>query len=275
MKPSGTHLCQPDCNKSCGACCGIYNYANSSRASLSIRLAQRKNIFQSLVKAKADLPLYLDYINAHEDMRKRFEVVYCCEFVAFLDEDQNRVGCLLHPLQNGGNDWRDVSFYGRELCDGHFCPSYHYIPETEKLALISICDDWYIYGLCITDIDLVREYFRHIGNRLGEAINPQMMNSPPLKKIAGDFFSWKETWSFRSEEVNRLGKYYFDGSQYMISRINYEALDASESQYDRIFVSLSSQFSNKKELEVGETMVEDNINAFVLAYQRAQNGLCT
>ena len=35
------HLCQPDASKSCGACCGLYNYADSSREALAERLRGR------------------------------------------------------------------------------------------------------------------------------------------------------------------------------------------------------------------------------------------
>ncbi len=67
---------------------------------------------------------------------------------------------------------RDVSFYGRELCDGHFCPSYSYISRAEKLAMLEILDDWYLYGACITDIDLVKEFFRLVSEAAGEMPAP-------------------------------------------------------------------------------------------------------
>ena len=88
--------------------------------------------------------------------------------MGFLDVHEKRVGCLLHPMQNAGRDMRDVSFYGRELCDGHFCPSYSYISRAEKLAMLEILDDWYLYGTCITDIDLVKEFFRLVSEAAGE-----------------------------------------------------------------------------------------------------------
>ena len=64
------------------------------------------------------------------------------------------------PGKTGEGDYRGVSFYGQELCDGHFCPSYYYISQNEKQALLHILDDWYLYGLVITDIDLVKGLFQ-------------------------------------------------------------------------------------------------------------------
>ena len=121
------HLCQPDTCKSCGACCGLYNYADSSREALTTKLRNRTRLFHETVRSPDDLKRFSDTVTGRESSERLYEVIYCCEYLGFLDDDERRVGCLLHPLQNGGVDMRDVSFYGVELCNGHFCPSYHFI----------------------------------------------------------------------------------------------------------------------------------------------------
>jgi len=223
------HLCQPDGAKSCGACCGLYNYADSRSDSLIARLRGRTALYRNTPKTPEGLAAFSARICAQEDQAKRYEVIYCCEYIGFIGEDERRVGCLLHPAVNDGVDWRDVSFYGRELCAGHFCPSYYYLSRNEKLALFSLLDDWYLYGLVITDIDLVKTFFREISNELGEEPPARLFNVSPLKEVARDFFNLKLSWPFRSPEVNRFGKYYFDGSQYMIHHIDYELLGCSPS----------------------------------------------
>jgi hypothetical protein len=172
----------------------------------------------------------------------------------------------LHPLQNGGADMRDASFYGRELCDGHFCPSYHYISREEKMALINIIDDWYLYGLCITDIDLVKTYFRLISEGVYEMPPPSIFKHGRLKELALSFFSLKINWPFISPSVHRFGKYYFDGSQYMIKHVDYESLGCDRSRFDRIFSSLSSEFGSKEELKEAEGIIQHMIDVFVTAY---------
>lgn len=260
------HLCQPDDCKSCGACCGLYNYADSSRESLAGRLRRRRSLFMDTVKTQEDLAVYAGKIISSEDQSRRYEVIYCCEYLGFLDEQERRVGCLLHPFQNRGTDMRDASFYGRELCDGHFCPSYHYIPRDEKRALLQILDDWYLYGLCVTDIDLVREYFRLISEAVSEMPNPARFAEDGLKGVARRFFSLKLSWPFRSPDVNRFGKYYFDGSQYMINHIDYDSLGCERSRFDRIFLSLSSDFKTADEILRAEKLIQSHIDAFVAAY---------
>ena len=260
-------LCQPDKGKSCGACCGLYNYVDSSREALTERLRARTKRFRELVKTPEDLQLYADATFAAEDFAKRYEVIYCCEYLGFLDDEEKRVGCLVHPMQNSGVDMRTVSFYGQDVCAGHLCPSHHFIPLSQQLILLKIIDDWYLYGLCLTDIDLVVAYFRLIADRVGQEIKPDVFDRQALKDIALEYFGWKITWPFRSPSANRLGKYYFDGSQYMISHIDYEKFGKKLSPLNSIFLSLSSEFQNGDELEAAEKMVWNNIEAFVSRYQ--------
>jgi hypothetical protein len=215
-------LCQPDAGKSCAACCGLYNYVDSTRESLTRRLRGRSRRFREVMKTQGEISDYAKETLAEEDFRKRYEVIHCCEYLGFLDEQEKKVGCLLHPAQNSGTDRRAGSFYGQELCAGHLCPSHQYISSVQSQNLIKIINDWYLYGLCLTDIDLVNSYFRLLADRIGEELQPEVFDYEPLKAIAHEFFIWKVSWPFRSLDINRLGKYYFDGSEYMISQIDYE-----------------------------------------------------
>jgi hypothetical protein len=261
-------LCQPDEGKSCGACCGLYNYVDSSRSSLSLRLRSRTKRFQKLVKNPGDLELYAKETLAAEDFRKRYEVIHCCEYLGFLDKGEKKVGCLLHPEQNSGVDMRDVSFYGQELCAGHLCPSHYFIPRSQQQILMKIIDDWYLYGLVLTDIDLVVQYFRLIADRVGAELKPEIFDNEQLKNIALEYFGWKINWPFRSLETNRLGKYYFDGSQYMISHIDYEKFGREISPLNSILLSFSSSFKNAEELDAAGKIIWSNIEKFISTYPR-------
>lgn len=263
--PPFLHLCQPGGGKSCGACCGLYNYLDSSRASLTERLRKRTRRFRESVRDEKDLLPFSRETREKEPQARIYPVIYCCEYLGFLDGEETRVGCLLHPLQNGGKDLRDISFYGRELCDGHFCPSYHFLTRQEQQAVLHIVDDWYLYGLCITDIDLVKEYFRIVSDEMGAVPDPALFRREPFKSLALDFFSLKISWPFRSRETNRFGKYYFDGSQYMIHHIPYEAMGCGRSPFDRILVSLTSRIEDPETLRAAEALVREKIRALTAA----------
>lgn len=260
-------LCQPDAGKSCGACCGLYNYVDSSREALTQRMRARTKRFREMVKLPGDIESYAQATFAAEDFKKRYEVIYCCEYLGFLDDEEKKVGCLVHPMQNDGIDMRAGSFYGQEVCAGHLCPSHHFIPRSQQLILLKIIDDWYLYGLCLTDIDLVVTYFRLIADRIGQELSPDVFDQQALTDVALAYFNWKTTWPFRSEEANRLGKYYFDGSQYMISHIDYEKLGREISPLNAILLSLSSEFKHADELAEAEKMVWSNIEKFVSLYR--------
>jgi hypothetical protein len=260
------HLCQPDAYKSCGACCGLYNYANSTKQCLAGRLRERTDRFRKTVKCPGDISGFSEMIKMSEDQTKIYDVIYCCEYLGFLDEEEKKVGCLLHPQQNNGSDLRDASFYGRGLCEGHLCPSYHYLTREEKLALMNVTDDWYLYGLCVTDIDLAKSYFCMVCERVCEMPSPDRFKEGAFKDIVLRFFSFKISWPFRSYASNRFGKYYFDGSEYMISRIDYRALGCEGSRFDSIFLSLSSEFRNLQELKEAEDLIQANIDEFANTY---------
>lgn len=220
-----------------------------------------------MVGGPGDLRAFSRLVLSSEDQRKRYEVIYCCEYVGFMDRQEKRVGCLLHPAQNDGVDMRAISFYGRELCDGHFCPSYHYISTQEQAALIGIIDDWYLYGLCITDIDLVKTYFRLISDSVAEMPSPEKFQIESLRRAARGFFSLKIEWPFRSASAKRFGKYYFDGSQYMVNPIDYESLGCTKSRFDTIFLCLSSEFADGGEVEWAEKKIQECVDNFILAYE--------
>jgi hypothetical protein len=260
------HLCQPDIHKSCGACCGLYNYADSTKESLVTRLRRRTDLFHKTATCPDGVREFSEMVVYSEDQTKLYEVIYCCEYVGFLDDGEKKVGCLLHPERSNGIDLRGASFYGKKLCEGHLCPSYHYLTKAEQLALINSTDDWYLYGLCVTDIDLVKSYFRMLSEKVCEMPSPDIFKEGVFREIVLRFFSFKVSWPFRANATNRFGKYYFDGSEYMINRIDYEKLGCEKSRFDSIFISLSSEFKNVKELREGEILIESNIDEFVRTY---------
>jgi hypothetical protein len=107
-----------------------------------------------------------------------------------------------------------------------------------------------------------------ISERVCEMPLPEIFKERHIRDIALRFFSFKISWPFRSPAVNRFGKYYFDGSEYMISRINYDALGCDVSRFNGIFLSLSSEFENIEELKAGEDMIQRNIDEFAGVYSR-------
>jgi hypothetical protein len=222
-------------------------------------------LFWSLGK-EIDFPNYQKLTEVSDANPKLLEAIYNCEFLGFIDREQKRVGCLLHPTIHQGVDLRRHSFYEAELCTGHFCPSYNLLTAVEQSAVFMALDDWYLYGLVITDIDLVKEFFKHVQNRLGNSVRPERLKDFKVRMALQSFFRFKESWKFTASQ-NRLGKYYFSHSEYQIARIEYEKRwKIKPSHFDKILVSLSSEFETQEDVLEAEFLIEEKIEKFIKAY---------
>jgi hypothetical protein len=260
-------LCQPDNKKSCGACCGQFNWQNHTRKAIQDILEQQTKLFLSLPNYN-NLSEYKVQVNDSINNAKLFETIYNCEFLGFIDKEHTKTGCMLHPAVTKIPDLRNNCFYGTEICESHFCPGFECLRIVEQRAVIESIDDWYLYALIITDIDLVKEFFKHIENKMGESIKEKHLNKSGLNNALKDFFQLKENWGFRAKE-NRLGKYYFSKAEYNIARIKYrEKWGVTPSPFDKILVSLESEFKSLEELRSAESIIEDKIQVFIKLYSQ-------
>ncbi len=258
-------LCQPDDHKSCGACCGQFNWQDHTREAITEIIELQTKMFFAL-KDFSDLSDYKKRVNARIKNKKLFDTIYNCEFLGFIDKEHKKTGCMLHPAVTERPDLRNNCFYGAKICESHFCPGFGCLRIEEQKAVIQSIDDWYLYGLVITDIDLVKEFFKHVENRIGESIKEKHLNTPVINDTLYGFFQLKENWKFKAKE-NRLGKYYFSEAEYNIARIEYqEKWGVIPSGYDKILVSLESEFKSLKELREAESIIEDKIQTFINQY---------
>lgn len=201
---------------------------------------------------------------------KLSEEVFNCEFLGFLGGGEARVGCMIHPAENQGMDFRGRSFYGKGLCQGHLCMSHEKFSPEERLAVVTGVSDWYQYGLVATDIDLVKELFHQASSRLGEAPRTSTLLMPGARRVLAAFFRLKEDWPFRDLESPRLGKYLFLAGGYVEPGIDYEALGLTRSRFHRILVSLETSLREAGELAEAERIIERNIEDFVSACAAGQ-----
>lgn len=265
MHALGLHLCQPDAAKSCGACCGLYNWEDHSRSALQSLLNRRTGLFSTFA-GRGEFDSYRRVAGALPLSPKLCETIYNCEFLGFVDGGCRRVGCLLHPSLHSGVDMRSCSFYGAELCANHVCIGFHCLTPVEQRAVTLPLDDWYLYGLVITDIDLVKSFITHAENRLGDSLRREPLDNGGVQKALRNFFRLKERWQFSSGK-QMLGKYYFSEGEYRCARIDYEKRwGMGPSSFDRILVSLSSAFTSREDLRRAEAIIEEHLGRFVKAY---------
>lgn len=261
-------LCQPGSGGSCAACCGLYNWADHSRRAITAIVDLQTRLFQDCRSAAA-FPALRRERDRLVDNTQLFETIYNCEFAGYIDTDHQRVGCMLHPAVCGDDHLRDHCFYGTEICNSHFCPGFSCLNIAEQTAVVENVHDWYLYGLVITDIDLVKEFFRQVENTLGESVKPVRLSAPNLQSALRDYFALKEHWPYKAH-TGRLGKYYFSRSEYNIARIAYaEKWGVPASPWDKVLVSLESELDTEHDLREAEAVLNSILGRFVQAYTAA------
>ena len=138
--PGGVYLCQVDENVSCGACCGLYNCPDASRAYLQERLAFRTERFREVPRDTDAIDAFREQMERRESRQRPYPDFYHCPFLGLVGRENSRVGCLLHPLAEGnqGVDLRGLSFYGGLACREYFCPSHRNLPPVYKTIIKSV-----------------------------------------------------------------------------------------------------------------------------------------
>jgi hypothetical protein len=130
-----------------------------------------------------------------------YREVRVCPLLGFLDGDRARVGCLAHPLQTGGVDLRDCGVYTARVCQEFECPSFIWLTPAQARLVRAACPDWYLYGLVITDVELVRAALGLVERSLGAAVDPDAIAAclPALEALRG-LFQLKEQADGRDED---------------------------------------------------------------------------
>ena len=262
--------CQPSgCSASCGACCGMYNWTGHSRALVQEVLEFQTDCFMNSDRSEKTLLRLKDEIFSKRP-RPRYPVIYNCEFVGFIDREKKRVGCLLHPGLNNERSLRHVSHHGRQTCDEARCTVYSYLSAAEVALVAKAADDWYLYGLCVTDLDLVKEFFEIASELVFEEVKAErVLGSEKLLNLFRRYLSFKETWPYGGNP-NRFGKYYFAGKEYPIYKMDYNSLGCPESRFDKVLVSLGSEFGSKRELGEAEEALGSLFREFSEAWRNEE-----
>src|SRR3990172_1278235 len=166
----------------CGACCGLYNIRDLSRASVRVILERRTALLAGVPRTEAafrDAVLRL----AGEEAPALFPSVRVCPLLGYLDAEGTRVGCLAHPLAAGGQDLRDCGAYDVPTCDGFFCPSHSWLSEDEaELAVMACAGDPYLYGLVITDVPFLRAALEGVAALTGARVLRRHLDDPAFHR---------------------------------------------------------------------------------------------
>jgi hypothetical protein len=165
-------LCQR-ATASCGACCGLYNRTDVSRAAIAAELRRRTRALAGAPRTPEAFRAAARALGAGAPP-PLFPSVRVCALLGFLDERERRIGCLGHPAVTGGPDLRDCGAYDASICESFLCPSFSWISEEEAaIAERATQGDFHLYGLVVTDVPFLRATLEAVARSAGARVEPR------------------------------------------------------------------------------------------------------
>jgi hypothetical protein len=260
--PGGVYLCQVNDRVSCGACCGLYNVAEVSRTHLAALLHQRTLRFATLPRTAAAIDAFAQWTHAQESQKRPFADFHHCPFIGLIGPNASRVGCLLHPLAEGnqGVDFRGLSYYGGLACRTYFCPATQSLPARYKRILRTVLDDWYLYGMVVTETELIAAQFQWLEKRLGREMDAALwIDHPHARQPLVDLLALKISWPFRPHDAPTPCHYFFTDPPHIRPQIDYGRLGAVPSPMHPMLRELVSAFGSTADLHAAEQLLETKL----------------
>lgn len=254
-------LCQR-AGASCGACCGLYNRADFSRATLAAELRRRTRALAGVPRTPAAFRAAARALEAGA-APPLFPSVRVCPLLGFLDEGERRVGCLAHSEATGGLDLRDRGAYDATTCEAFRCPSMAFLGEDEAALAEAVTGDWYLYGLVVTDVPFLRAALEAIARLTGARVEARHLTAAPFRAALRRLFDLKSELAPGSEGL--FGAFAApDGERRR--RIDYGALGRSGSAYDEILTCVGADPRSGNDLDRLEAEVRARLDACARAF---------
>ncbi|HYG68535.1 MAG TPA: hypothetical protein VD838_12775, partial [Anaeromyxobacteraceae bacterium] len=241
-----TPLCQRG-GASCGACCGLYNREDFSRAGVAERLRRRTEVLRGTARTRDAFAAAAKGLAA-EEPAAMFPTVRVCPLLGWLDDAETRLGCLAHPLATGGVDLRDCGVYDAKICDGFFCPSHAWLTEEEAALAVTLCagDPW-LYGLVITDVPFLRAALAAVADRAGARVEARHLVSDGFRGALAALLALKEELEPGSEGLFGAFEPGADGEP-VPRRIDYASIGRGVSPYDAILLCVGADPASGNDL---------------------------
>ena len=262
----GVYLCQVSETVSCGACCGLYNLPDAGRPALTERLRRRTAAFRKTPRTTDAIDRF-GAAEAADSAGGPYPDFHHCPFVGLIDGDR-RVGCLLHPRGEGnaGIDWRGLSYYGGLTCEIYFCATYTRMSADHKTLVCRAADDWYDYGLVITEHRLLTALFEAVEARLGRGLEPADLDGRPvavetLRRVIG----LKARWPARRTPLCHP---IFDDPPPDGRPIDYPALGRTGSPWDTVLRELNARIDTPRDLADAEARLTAAVDELVHALEK-------
>jgi hypothetical protein len=257
-------LCQRE-RASCGACCGLYNRRDPSRAAVLAELRRRTAVLARTARTRGAFRAAARALEAAAPAAL-FPSVRVCPLLGFLD-GEDRIGCLAHPLATGGEDLRDCGVYDAATCEAFLCPSFSWLSEEEAEIAEEAAGGWHLYGLVVTDVPFLRAALAAIAEGTGAAVERRHLGAPRFRAALKELLALKEELAPGSEGLFGAFAPGRDGEP-VPRRIDYDALGRAASRYDAMLTCVGADPRSGNDLDRLEDEVRRRLDACVGAFER-------
>jgi hypothetical protein len=253
-------LCQVNPRVSCGACCGLYNVPTATRNALVHLLKARTRQFAATPRTVDAIFQFKETIAQRECQDRPMRDFHHCPFLGLIGPRQATVGCLLHPdaAGNNGMDFRSLSYYGGMTCHIYFCPSTRLLPQRYKQIVRAVLDDWYLYGLIVTETKLLKAFLEELESRLNRPLYAEDFTTRRIcREALKHLFLLRVSWPFRSPDNHRVANYFFNDHLYARPAIAPAAQGHTISRYRSILQELETDPASEHVLRQAELYLDD------------------
>jgi hypothetical protein len=256
-------LCQKD-TASCGACCGLYNRADLSRASVREELARRTRALRSVERTPEAFRTAAAAISRGAPA-PLFPSVRICPVLGFLDDAETRVGCLAHPAATGGPDLRDCGAYDAGICASFLCPSHSWLTDEEAALAEAATGDFHLYGLVVTDVPFLRAALGAVSDGVGARVELRHLRHAPFRAALRALLGLKEELAPGSDGLFGAFAPGPDGEP-LPRRIDYAAMGRAPSPHDAILTCVGADPRSGNDLDALEAEVRRRLDACCRAF---------
>ncbi len=258
-----TNLCQSH-RASCGACCGLYNRSDLSRGAVAAELRRRTGSLAGVPRTREAYRAAARALEA-SGPTPLFPSVRVCPLLGFLDEAEDRIGCLAHPAATGGTDLRDCGAYDARICGSFLCPSFSWLGAEEAAVAEEATRDWYLYGLVVTDVPFLRAALEEVAQGAGAKVERRHLRHEPFQAALQRLFDLKSQLAPGSEGLFGAFAAGVDGDP-VLRRIEYGALGGTGSRHGAILACIGADPRSGNDLDRLEAEVRARVDACVESF---------
>jgi hypothetical protein len=163
-------------------------------------------------------------------------------------------------------DLRDCGVYTAEVCETFECPSFIWLTDAQARLVRAACPDWYLYGLVVTDVELVRGILRLLEDALARPVDPEaLIASGSALDAVRALFALKET-ARDTAGGDSFGRFVPDErGEPLLRTIDYAALEERTAPEDELVLCLGMATGSAHALRDARARVRGHLDAVASA----------